>query len=203
MPNSPRRRRAAGRGEPGLEADLAEAQAVVRAEGDLRGGDQRDPLPAGVLEQVARQLRGQDALVALELLAVVGREPYGILVRRIGPRQRLDLVLLHLARELAGDLDRAHLGLEGTRERALDEAGQLGLEVAQDAHRGPSTISRGSSRGRSQASAPAATAPATRPRGGAAPAHPASAAVPEPRPAAHAAAATKSIPAYCPRTSQG
>jgi len=71
-------------------------------------------------------------------------------------------VLLHLARQLARDLDRADLGLEGTRERALHEAGQLGFQVAQDAHGGGgscSTISRGSRRGTGRAWALPAAAP--------------------------------------------
>ena len=166
---------------------------------DLRRGDERDPLAARVLEQVARELGGEVALVALELLAVVGREPDGVLVGGVGARQRLDLVLLHLARELARDLHRAHLGLEGTRERALDKTGQLGLQVAQNAHRGAFTISRGSRRGSSQASAPAAIAPATRParRRGARPLGQRGGARRR-APAAQAEAATKSTPGVAP-----
>ena len=45
-------------------------------------------------------------------------------------------MLVHLAGELAGELDRPHLGAEDAAERALDEAGELLLEVAQDAHQG-------------------------------------------------------------------
>src|SRR5688500_2188256 len=70
----------AGAHEPRLDAELAQPQPVIRLEGDLRRGDQGDPLAPRVLEQVARELRGEVALVALELLAVVGREPYGVLV---------------------------------------------------------------------------------------------------------------------------
>ena len=53
-----------------LDAELAEPQALVGPELDRGLGQQRDPLAAGVLEQVARQLLAQLALVALELLAV-------------------------------------------------------------------------------------------------------------------------------------
>ena len=43
-------------------------------------------------------------------------------------------MLLHLARELARDLDRAHLGAEGTAEGAFDEAGDLAFETPEDTH---------------------------------------------------------------------
>ena len=92
--------------------------------------EQRDPLAPGVLEQVARELAAQLALVALELLAILRGEPDDVLVGRVGARQRGDLVLLHLAGELARDLDRPDLGLEGARERAFDEAGELRFEIA-------------------------------------------------------------------------
>ena len=120
--------------EPRLDAELAQPQALIGLELDLRAREQRDPLPARVLEQVAGELPRQFVLVALELLAVVRRQPDGVLVRGVHARQRLDLVLVHLLRELARDLHRAHLGLEGTRERALDEPGELGFKAAQDAH---------------------------------------------------------------------
>ena len=43
-------------------------------------------------------------------------------------------MLLHLAGQLAGDLDRPDLRPEGTAERAFDEAGDLALEASEDAH---------------------------------------------------------------------
>ena len=126
--------RSGGLDEPRLDAELAEPQPIVGAELDRGPRGERDPLAAGVLEQVARQLALELVLVALELLAVVGREPDRVLVRGVDARQRLDAVLVHLARQLARDLDRAHLGPEGTRERAFDEAGELGFEGSQHAH---------------------------------------------------------------------
>src|SRR5215218_11193838 len=120
--------------EPRLDPELAEPQALVGLERDLGRRQQRHALAPGVFEQVAGQLTPQLVLVAGELLAVVRREPDRILVRHVRAAERLDAVLVHLARELARDLDRAHLGLEGTRERALDQAGKLGLQVAQHAH---------------------------------------------------------------------
>src|SRR4051795_5300371 len=108
---SPAARRGAC-GEPGLEPDLAEPQVVVGLELHGRAGQEGDALAAGVLEQVARQLAPQLGLVALELLTVRRREPHDVLVGRVGARERAHLVLLHLAGELAGDLDGAHLGLE-------------------------------------------------------------------------------------------
>src|ERR1019366_7255381 len=53
-------------------------------------------------------------------------------------RDRAGLVLLHLACELARDLHRAHLGAEGTTERAFDEAGDLALEAPEHTHDAPS-----------------------------------------------------------------
>jgi hypothetical protein len=103
---------------------------------DLRAADQGQALAAGVLEQVGRQLLDDLVLDALEVLAVLGRQPDGVLVRHVRPRHRDGLVLVHLARELAGDLERAHLAAEDAAERALDQARQLLLEVAQNAHQG-------------------------------------------------------------------
>jgi hypothetical protein len=111
--------------QPRLDAELAEAQRVVGLEVDRGPGQQGDPLAPRVLEQVARELAPQLGLVALELLAILRGEPDHVLVGRVRARQRGDLVLLHLPRQLARDLDRAHLGLEGARERPLDEAREL------------------------------------------------------------------------------
>src|SRR5829696_6900736 len=115
--------------EPRLDPELAEPQALVGLERDLGRRQQRHALAPGMLQQVARQLATELVLIAGELLAVLRREPDGVLVRRVGAAQRLDAVLVHLARELARDLHRPDLGLEGARERALDEPGEFRLEV--------------------------------------------------------------------------
>ena len=73
-------------------------------------------------------------LDALEALAVLGREPDDVLVRDVDARDRHGLVLVHLLGEPAGELDRAHLAAEDAAERALDEVGDLALEVAEDGH---------------------------------------------------------------------
>ena len=46
-------------------------------------------------------------------------------------------MLLHLTRQLAGDLDRAHLRAEGTAEGAFDEAGDLALDASEHTHGSP------------------------------------------------------------------
>src|SRR5882724_5255207 len=43
-------------------------------------------------------------------------------------------MFFHLPGHLASDLERAHLGPEGTTERAFDEASDLFLEAAENAH---------------------------------------------------------------------
>jgi hypothetical protein len=103
---------------------------------DLRAADERQPLPPRVLEQVGRQLVDDLVLDALEALAVLRRQPDGVLVGDVRAGHGHGLVLVHLARQLAGDLDRAHVAAEDTAERAFDEAGQLLLQVAQNAHQG-------------------------------------------------------------------
>ena len=120
--------------EPRLDAELAQPQALVGAELDLRPREQRHALAPRVLEQVAGQLLAQLALVAREDLPILAREPHHVLVGRVGARQRLDGVLVHLLRELAGDLDGPHLGLEGAAEGPLNEAGELLFQAAQHAH---------------------------------------------------------------------
>ena len=98
---------------------------------------QRHPLAARVLEQVARQLaraaRPRSPRTARGRRATARRCTRW--ARRCGTAS--DPVVLHLARQLARDLDRSHLGLEGARERALDEAGQLLLEAAEHVHAVP------------------------------------------------------------------
>ena len=43
-------------------------------------------------------------------------------------------MLLHLARELARDLDRTHLGTEDTTERAFHHSGDHAFEIPEDGH---------------------------------------------------------------------
>ena len=140
MPNSPRRRRSSV------------------SKRDLGPRDEGDALAAGVLEQVGAELVAQVALVAAELLAVARGQPHRVLVGDVGAGDGDDLVLVHLAGELAGDLDRPDLRLEGAGERPLDEAGELRLQVAQHAH-------SSEYRGLATAISPATIAPATKPRG--------------------------------------
>src|SRR5204863_9302562 len=70
-----------GRGahEPRLDPELAQAQALVGVEGDLRAADERELLAAGVLEQVGRELVGDLVLDAFEALAILGAEPDDVL----------------------------------------------------------------------------------------------------------------------------
>ena len=100
-------------------------QPLVGAELDHRARDQREALAARVLEQVGAELVDDLVLDALVALAVLRRQPDRVLVGHVGARDRHGLVLVHLARELARELDRAHLGAEGAPEGALDEAGDL------------------------------------------------------------------------------
>jgi hypothetical protein len=127
--------------EPRLDAELAQAQALVGVEGDLRAADQRELLAAGVLEQVGGELVDDLLLHPFEALAILRAQPHDVLVGHVGARHGDGLVLVHLARQLARDLDGADLGAEDAAERPLDEAGDLVLEVAQEAHQG-----RGSAR---------------------------------------------------------
>jgi hypothetical protein len=87
-----------------------------------------------VLDEVVLQLADQRALVALELLAVGRREVDGVLVGDVDARDRDGAVLVHLLGELARELDGLHVGPEGTAEHPLEEAFDLLLDAAEDAH---------------------------------------------------------------------
>ncbi len=128
--------------EAGLDAELAEAQALVGAELDLRARDEREPLAARVLEQVGAELVDDLALHAGEALAVLGGEEDGVLVGHVRARDRHRAVLVHLLGQPAGQLDRADLGLEDASERPLDQAGDLVLEASEHAHDGISGPTR-------------------------------------------------------------
>ena len=120
--------------ELGLDAELADLQARVGLELDLRSRHQREPVVTRLLEQVIRQLLLERDLVALELLAVAFGEKDHVVVRHIDARDRDGLVLLHLLGELAGKLDRLDMRLERPVEGALDEPLDLLLEAPQQAH---------------------------------------------------------------------
>ena len=126
--------------QAGLDPELAEAQALVGLEVDLGASQQRVVVAAGVLEQVARQLLLERALVALEPLVVLGREPDRVLVRHVHAGHRRGPVGVHLLGELAGDLDRLNLRREGAAEDPLDEVLDPLLQVSQNADLGSSGV---------------------------------------------------------------
>src|SRR5205085_2101825 len=92
-----------------------------------------------------------------------------VLVRDIGARDRDGLVVLHLLRELARDLDGLHARLEGAAEGALEESLELRFQVAEDAH-GPAILGAATGDGArpdpatATASEGPSSAPAQRPR---------------------------------------
>jgi hypothetical protein len=83
-----------------------------------------------VLEQVRAELLGERGLVVLEAVVVLRRQPDGVLVRHVDPRDRRRLVGVHLLGELAGDLDGLDPRAEGAAEHALDEALDPCFQVA-------------------------------------------------------------------------
>ena len=121
--------------QPRLDPELAEPQALVGLKLDRRAGEQVVVAAARVLEQVAGELLLERALVALERSRSWRREPDRVLVGHVDARDRGGLVGVHLLGELAGELDRLHLGAEGTAEHPLDEAFDPGFKVAQNADR--------------------------------------------------------------------
>ena len=68
-----------------LDAELAEAKALVLVEVDDGSGEQVIFLMSSVLEQVPAELLGEGGLVVLEALVVVRAEPDGLLVRHVDP----------------------------------------------------------------------------------------------------------------------
>ncbi len=92
-----------------LDAELAEVQALVGAELDDRSRHHRQPLAPRVLEQVGAQLVDDLVLDALVALAILRRQPDRVLVWHVCPRHRHGPVVVHLARQLAREFDRAHL----------------------------------------------------------------------------------------------
>ena len=116
--------------QTGLDAELAEAQALVGLELDRGPGQQVVVAAAGVVEQIAGELLLERALVAFELDPVLLGEVDGVLVGHVDAGDPGGLVGVHLLGQLAGELDRLHLGAEGAAEDPLDEAFDATLEVA-------------------------------------------------------------------------
>ena len=114
----------------GLDPELAEAQPLVGLELDRGTGQQVVVAAAGVLQQVAGELLLERALVALELGPVLAGEEDRVLVGDVDAGHPGGLVGVHLLSQLAGELDRLHLGAEGAAEDPLDEAFDPTLEVA-------------------------------------------------------------------------
>jgi hypothetical protein len=121
---------------PGRDPELAHLQVVVGLELHFGRREQLVALPARVLGDVVLQLGAEGLLVALELLAVGGREVDGVLVRRVHARDGDDAVVLHLLHELARELDRLHMRAESPAEDSFEQALDLVLDVPQDAHLG-------------------------------------------------------------------
>ena len=97
-------------------------------------GDQRQPGRARVGVEVGGQLGRQRLLVGGEALPVLGRQVDRELVRDVDARHRDRLVVLHLAGQLAGELDRLQAAPKRPPEAALEESLDLLLDVAQEAH---------------------------------------------------------------------
>ncbi len=76
--------------QAGLDAELAEAQALVDLQAHLGAGEEREVVPASVLEEVRGELLLERALVALEALVVLRRRARpctGWARRRARPRR--------------------------------------------------------------------------------------------------------------------
>jgi hypothetical protein len=87
-----------------------------------------------MLDEIVLQLPDQGALVAGELLPVGLGEVDRVLVRDVDARDRDRPVLVHLLRQLARELDGLHVRAEGAAEHPLEEAFDLLLDAAEDAH---------------------------------------------------------------------
>ena len=87
-----------------------------------------------MLGEVLLELGDESVLVALELLAVVGREIDRVLVRHVDARDRDVAVVVHLLHELAGELDGLDVRPERTAEDAFEQAFDLRFDGAQDGH---------------------------------------------------------------------
>ena len=116
------------------DPELAHLQVVVRLEHDLGRRQELVALAPGVLGEVVLKLGAQRVLVARELLAVGGAEVDAVLVRRVDARDGDDSVVLHLLGQLARQLDRLHVRAKGAAEDTFEQAFDLVLDVAEDAH---------------------------------------------------------------------
>src|SRR5919109_283603 len=112
-----------------LDPELPKAESLIGPELHRRARDEREPFAARVLQQVVRQLLLERALVTRELLAIARRQEDHVLVRDVRARDRDDLALFHLLRELARQLNRLYPRLESPAKGPLDKGLQLRLEV--------------------------------------------------------------------------
>ena len=115
----------------GRDAELADTEVLVGLEEDARRRQQRVVLARRVLGEVLLELRHERVLVALELLAVAGREVDRVLVRDVDVPHRRRAVVVHLLRELARELDRLDVRAEGAAEDALEDPLQPLFDSAQ------------------------------------------------------------------------
>ena len=125
---------ALGLHHPRRDPELADREVGVRLHQHGRRRQHRVALAPGVLDEVVLQLPDQRALVARELLAVGLGEVDRVLVRDVDARDRDRPVLVHLLRQLSRQLDRLDVRPEGTAEHPLEEAFDLLLDGAEDAH---------------------------------------------------------------------
>ena len=123
-----------GRGAPRSRTRRVRSRSSVR-NSITRSADEREALRARVLEQVGGQLVGDLALDSRRSArgpAARGRRRTRS-ARRSGPARRSGA--RPSPSPAARELDGPHLGAEDATEAAFDETGELGLEVAQNAHR--------------------------------------------------------------------
>jgi hypothetical protein len=124
-----------GPDQPRLDPELAEGELLVCVKDDDRIGGEDQLLTARVLQQVGAELLDDLVLDSLVAGAVLGRQPHGVLVGDVRARDRDRAVRVHLAGELAGQLDRTHLGAKHAPEGALHEAGDRCLDALEQVHR--------------------------------------------------------------------
>ena len=81
-----------------------------------------------MLDEVLLELAEQRPLVGLKLLPVDRGEVERVLVGDVDAGDRDGLVVVHLLRKLAGELDRLHVCSKGTAEDAFEKAFDLGFD---------------------------------------------------------------------------
>jgi hypothetical protein len=119
---------------PGRDSELADLEVVVSLHEHLRAGEDGVLLAVRVLRQILLQLCEERALVRLELLPVLRAEVHRVLVGDVDARDRDDAVVVHLLRQLAGELDRLDVRAERAAEEALEQPLDLLLDVPQHRH---------------------------------------------------------------------